>query len=689
MTGDSSANASGRQSVAAGHSIGVAITGDHAAPTFVQQMRLTLPAEAFKLPQVESSVVNLPQRPRHFVGREHELKALNRAFEDVGGIVVHAVHGLGGIGKSTLAAWWAEGRKSAYNPVWWITAETEADLDAGLADFTVALQPALRDGMSRTALRDLAVRWLAEHDNWLLVLDNVSEPAHVKRLLGRAVRGRILITTRQVAGWEGVAETLSLDVLELPEAVNLFTRIYGGTADEAEDLCRDLGCLPLAVDQAAAYCREAGITAAAFRRQLAKYPVETLNAAPEGGRAVARIWPVTLDRLADTPLAGEILRVIAWWAPSGIRREYLEPMGSPPEVTEALRRLAAHSMISLHHDTVSVHRLVQAVARGGGPAEVARARDTAAELLREWGEGHEGDLASGWLTHAETLVGLADAETEPVAALLVSIAVWHYYLDTYGDDEEARRWAERAVAATLRTCGRGAPEVLDARRLLADALGREGDWKGALATLRDNVTDCERAFGRKAPTTFEARASLARPMAQTGDAKGASRLAKRNLGRARRALGADHPTVIHISRSVVELYAKLVELGHDSYAPEGILYGRFLRSHAVDVEGEDATSTLYLTAALVRLLSCTGAHADALAILRPLVERCARVFGELNLRTLDLRVSQIDLMRRVGDLDGAREQAPRLLGDWEYALDGTPFSGYIREKYVDLLPGED
>ena len=45
------------------------------------------------------------------------------------------------------------------------------------------------------------------------------------------------------------------------------------------------------------------------------------QASAEGGdaaRTIARIWHVTLDRLADEPLAGQLLRILAWYAPQAI-----------------------------------------------------------------------------------------------------------------------------------------------------------------------------------------------------------------------------------------------------------------------------------------------------------------------------------------------------------------------------------
>src|SRR6059058_5416249 len=89
---------------------GIASTGDDAVNVQYRAERMTvLPAEAFG-PWAElaapAGLSNLP-RPGLFVGRAGELARLDAAMSGPGGVVVQAVHGLGGVGKSTLAARWA------------------------------------------------------------------------------------------------------------------------------------------------------------------------------------------------------------------------------------------------------------------------------------------------------------------------------------------------------------------------------------------------------------------------------------------------------------------------------------------------------------------------------------------------------------------------------------------------------
>src|SRR5687768_599324 len=93
------AEASGERAVAAGGDVRNVATGDH-----VQQIEraTVLPAQAFApVGELGKRLVKLPLATRLFVGREREIGLL----EGASGVL--CVHGLGGIGKSTLVAKWA------------------------------------------------------------------------------------------------------------------------------------------------------------------------------------------------------------------------------------------------------------------------------------------------------------------------------------------------------------------------------------------------------------------------------------------------------------------------------------------------------------------------------------------------------------------------------------------------------
>ncbi|HEV3291365.1 MAG TPA: NB-ARC domain-containing protein, partial [Streptosporangiaceae bacterium] len=390
------------RSVAAGRDIsGIASTGDDAINVQYRAERMTvLPAEAFR-PWAELAVpagLSNLARSGLFVGRARELARLDAAMAGPGGVVVQAVHGLGGVGKSTLAARWAAAHAAEYSLTWWITAATPADIDAGLAALAVALQPALTGVLPLEALREGAVQWLAARSRWLVILDNVTDPADVAPLLARAPAGRYLITSRRAAGWHATGVVpVRLDVLDPAEAQAMLAAILTpgrpGEADGADRLCAELGFLPLAIEQAGAYLAQAGATPREYLGLLARYPAAMYQAAAEGGdaaRTIARIWHVTLDRLADDPLAGQVLRILAWYAPDAIPRLLLDGLADPPAVLHAVGRLAAYSMLTPDPGTLAVHRLVQAVTRTPDPDDphrdpeaIAAARDQAARQLAD------------------------------------------------------------------------------------------------------------------------------------------------------------------------------------------------------------------------------------------------------------------------------------------------------------------
>ncbi|MGW5383337.1 hypothetical protein [Nocardia sp. NPDC003963] len=136
---------------------------------------------------------------------------------------------------------------------------------------------------------------------------------------------------------------------------------------------------------------------------IADYPAETFGQADvdaDSERTIARIWRITLDRITETePAAVDLLRTLAWYAPESIplTRSH-EPGLDPPKRSTALGPPAAYNMITPDRatGTLSIHRLVQAVARTRDlsdphrhPDVIADARSRAVETLHAALPDHE------------------------------------------------------------------------------------------------------------------------------------------------------------------------------------------------------------------------------------------------------------------------------------------------------------
>ncbi|MFI6419591.1 NB-ARC domain-containing protein [Streptomyces sp. NPDC050842] len=657
--------ASGDRSVAAGRDIRSVHTGDRVT---------VLPAEALTVSPA-AGLVHLPERTQLFVGRARELALLDEASG------IQVICGLGGIGKSTLAARWAADRVADHTVVWWITAETSAELDAGLADLARAMQPGVVGVLPEDALRERALQWLATHDDWLLVLDNVSTPADLRPLLARVGGGRIVVTSRRSSGWQDIARTVVLDVLGPAEAAELFTGVCEA-GDGLDPLCAELGYLPLALKQAAAYCAEAGITPRAYLELLAAYPAEMFAAAAEGGeagRTVARVWQVTLDRLRDTPLAGRILGVLAWWAPEGIPRRLLDPLGTPLEVTEAVRRLRAHSMITLAGTAIGVHRTVQAVVRAGDGGE---GRETAGKLLL-WVARGSGDLFANidmWRPYAIQALALA-RYTDPDEDTGGPCLLFNWAAFVLGLTTDGRSLAlhARALRGYRRLYGAEDERSLNALGGLVLGMQQHGVPTEPAGLHEEHFDLNVRLYGPDHPRTIAARGHLAKTLMRSSRHR-AEELLRENVDRAVRSLGEDDRETLGARRAL--LFAD-----PDRLAACSGLELLLARSREVLPEGDDLIHDI--AASLTTVLLELGRTERALELTWAAVGGVSARHGRNHPQTLMRRGFHVHALIEAGEIDRARPLAKELLDDCESTLSGTLLTAMVRRLACERLSLSD
>ncbi|WP_265568488.1 FxSxx-COOH system tetratricopeptide repeat protein, partial [Streptomyces hygroscopicus] len=690
--------------------------------TSIHTHNTVLPAESLKTaPRVKApaGLTNVPL-PHGFVGRDRQMKALDAAFAASGEVVVQALHGLGGVGKSTLAAYWAATR-SRSSPRWWITAESAVAVDSGLADFAVALHPALKSmELGTDELREWALLWLATHRNWLIVLDNVNDQQHVRPIIERAGRGgNFLITSRRATGWHELSSTVVLDALEEAEAIELFTRILNHqkerNTDGAAEVCEEVGFLPLAVEQAASYCAETGVSPRAYLDLLTSRPAEMFAATAENGdanRTIARIWSITLDRLSDTPLAGEALRVLAWYAPDGIPcslvddlsypphlrsriiqlrsecahdanalhvrirkvfRSYVENMADPQGLNQAIGRLAAYSMISQQDNTITVHRLVQALARTPDRKDphrrvkdIASAQRVAAKALesRLPADAYHPSTWPIWDTLLPHVIAHTDhtppeSETATTARLLGETSRFLYRQGAMARSTAA---GSRAAQIHERLLGKKHRVTLASRDTLAATYQAAGDLKRAIPLLEAVLVDTERLLGTDHPHTLRRRNNLAGAYQASGDLKRAISLYESNLADTERILGSDHRhTLIH-RNNLAGAYQASGDLTHAISLYE---------SNLADTErilGSDHRHTLIHRNNLARAYQEAGDLTHAISLYESNLADTERILGTDHPDTLDRRDAIAAAYQAGGDLTHATPLFESVLVDTERIL---------------------
>jgi hypothetical protein len=219
----------------------------------------------------------LPARNRNFAGRETLLNELRsslvagRAAALTAATRQVAAHGLGGTGKTQLAIEYAWRWASAYTRIIWVQAETpEAlghDFDA-LAD-KLGL---FNDNKPAEEAKVFAAvcEHLEKNPGWLLIFDNAPEPRAVERVVPRS-GGQVIFTSRYTA-WAKQAVPLRVNVWPPEEAEQFLVQRVGAKGEEQEaperraaaELAEELGCLPLALEHAGAYCEQSSLTLADY-----------------------------------------------------------------------------------------------------------------------------------------------------------------------------------------------------------------------------------------------------------------------------------------------------------------------------------------------------------------------------------------------------------------------------------------
>jgi tetratricopeptide (TPR) repeat protein len=223
-------------------------------------------------------------------------------------------------------------------------------------------------GNDQPAAAAAAVRALEKRGRWLLIFDNVSQPAPVRPFLPQADTGWVVVTSRHAA-WGQDAHNQRVGPLSSDSAVGLLESRSGHReAPRTRALAERLGGLPLALEQAGAYLEASGMAVDEYLGLLEARSKELFSRSvdPEA-RTVATVWETSFEQLyTNHPPAADLLTLAAFLAPDDIPRvlsEGLEPLGDPLAYSDALAELARYSLVTRIGDSFSVHRLVQDVTR--------------------------------------------------------------------------------------------------------------------------------------------------------------------------------------------------------------------------------------------------------------------------------------------------------------------------------------
>jgi DNA-binding SARP family transcriptional activator/tetratricopeptide (TPR) repeat protein len=296
----------------------------------------------------------LPAGLRHFIGRLDELNALTSMLDEAAGaVVISAINGMAGVGKTALAVRWAH-QVAARFPDGQLYADLRGFSQSGPVATAAEVIRGFLDALSVPAQRIPATvdaqaalyRSLLAGKRVLVVLDNVRDEAQVRPLLPGSPACLVIITSRrQLTGLTVTEQALSLtlDMLGPDEARALLARSLGRhrIADQAvaaDDLIALCGRLPLALS----------ITAARAAERPA-LPLAVLAGELRGARG-------RLDALATGDVHTDMRAVLSWSCegldPRAARMFRLLGMHPGPDITLAAAASLAGAPVAKAREAV-------------------------------------------------------------------------------------------------------------------------------------------------------------------------------------------------------------------------------------------------------------------------------------------------------------------------------------------------
>ncbi|MGW4898482.1 tetratricopeptide repeat protein [Kitasatospora sp. NPDC004240] len=642
-------------------------------------------------------VVSLRARKLTFTGRTAELAEVRAEFARGTGTAAVVVHGLGGVGKTELALQYAHLHSESYDLIWWIEAAVPGATEAALAAIAEQLSPHWTGTEPSLSARAAWARaWLQQHDRWLLVHNNMEEPALLGNLLGSLPRGHHLITSRHATGWQGQqVRFVGLSVLPRTDSVALIgTWVPFASPKEewhAGQLAGELGDLPLALEQASAYMNQTMTSIEEYRSSLHESLDEAALDHARDEQTVAGVWALTLTALAESnPLSVELLHTLAWLAPDGFPRELLAGLTTGPvRVKTALGLLRAYSMVTLSLEEVTVHRLVQKVLRDRADREAAalatldgrlpakRGREAAERILLAavYPDGPEeapDTVQLARLAAHATALSTTDPGTYHVGtSRLFSDTALH--LHEHGQTVRALPLFEAYARQTAHSFGIDHPFTLNAHGAVVTSLRAAGRLEAATDLLEELLERATRVLGGGDLITLHIRASLAEVHLARGQLQRAEDGFAAAVDDSTAHLGPDHPRTLTLRNRLATTY----ENGHQFDRAIEIYQDLLRHEHGGLVHWEQEYSTpLRLNAATVRN-NLAGAYEGA--------GRSAEAIATY-------REALADMVHQVG-VD--HPKALECLGNLGYALDAAEqreeasrIYREVAEKRVRIL-GED
>ena len=536
------------------------------------------------LPQEKKNADKLPfnnipyNKNIHFTGRKEILdqieKTLKSEEKNLHSIVLH---GTAGIGKTQITLAYAIDNAYCYGTIWWVNAENGVSVSTSYENFLTQKGIIKKDAVyEKQELLNLVWGWMSQNPNWLFIYDNAESEEELTKYLPRINTGHILVTTRN-RDWHNIHK-IEVDVFQPQEAVEFFKQFnLEGDIDDAKKLAKELGCLPLALDQAAAYMLAASMsyqeyTALFIKRRLEIF-VKGNDTSIFYGQTVATTWNISLDKI-DNESAKQLIQLLAFLAPEHIQKDlflqsgdYLpEPLASAArdelDFEKIITDLAKYSLIKTDKGQISIHRLLQDVIRQSLGDKRTQCFHYCVRILQEL-FAYDQYVVKTWaacsslLPHIQAVLAHEDSlktQTEGIACLYFQGARWLKHTAFYSD---ALKWHKKALVIREKVLGADHPDTATTYNNIGLVYYSLGDYEKALEWYEKALAIQEKVLGADHPVTAATYNNIGLVYYSLGEHEKALEWYEKALAIREKVLGAGHPSTATTYNNIAGVYYSL------------------------------------------------------------------------------------------------------------------------------------
>jgi tetratricopeptide (TPR) repeat protein len=560
-------------------------------------------------------------------------------------------------GKTQLAAAFAESlwQSGGVDLLVWIEATSRASVLSGYAAATAAVTGRDRASSCESVAAQF-LSWLGETSrSWLVVLDDLSDPANLDGLWPAGPAGRVLVISAEAAAVPTGMRIVPLGPFSLREAISYLSGRLAADPDKRHgviELAQDLDLEPVALAQASAVIANTPLSCREYRAHFVRRREQLAESSSARPSAAAVTWTFSLgraDQLAGrsaqlllalaAPLDGHGIPETILMAPAA--GDFLAGGGDVPANSESARAaLAALEQAGLltvepvtAPPTVRISPVLQAALRAAIPEGVRdQARRSVADaLLQGWPEREQpGWPASGLRSCVATL------------RRITGDRLWdggcHPVLVRAGDSLDRARLTEPAVdywRDLARTSGRllggEHPDTVLAGQRLADAYLAAGRAADAIPWFQWFLDRLTRKLGPDHRDVIEARRRLGHALVAALQVPAAITVLERAAAQFDQVCGPGHADTLGARDELAAAY-----LAAGQYSDAITLYRRTLADRE-RAQGARDPQTMTTRHGLADAYLASGRAKEAVAAYRRVVADRERVLGPDHLDTLTAR----------------------------------------------------